>query len=296
MSDQNPSDDSQPDSPSGAKGGVGNERRPLDELEFEHKPTPAAVSEFVSSRHATQRENIGDEISKGKSRITTWDLKGLVQKPARTESNNFPRAIDLASDLIASNLAPLVDAPVVWQVPLVIEGEQPSLFMPVMAEDDIDISNPDVFANGGELSTTLVFEEWVLNTDDKQDHFCAVETELGREFRVIDHGHALLQTLHRHNNGKVNGYDRLNRSVGKNPYPFSRVEHVEDAISRIESISNDQIDLALERSFAELRSLDTNDQDFVEFLEREQHHKYQLQRLLRERRDHIQDIVEDKFN
>lgn len=167
--------------------------------------------------------------------------------------------------------------------------------MPVMAEDSVNISDPTAFANGDELSTTLVFEEWVLNTDDKQTHFCAIETEMGREFRIIDHGHTLLQTLYRHNEGEVDGYEHLHKSVGKNPYPFSTVEVVEDGISKIESITNNQIAHVLDQSFEELRTLDTDDEDFVDFLSNEDHHKSQLQRVLRERRENIRKIIADKF-
>lgn len=267
-----------------------------EELEFAHKPTPAAIADIVRADHTQQSGHLGDEISKGKSRIKHWELGGLIQKPARSESQNFPRVIDLASDLIASNLASLVDAPVVWQVPLVVEGEPPSLFMPVMSEDVVDITDPTNFANGEELSTTMVFEEWILNTDDQQRHFCAIETEAGREFRVIDHGHSLLQTLYRHNEGEVDGYENIHKSVGKNPYPFSDVEEVEDGISKVEAVTDNGINRVLSKSFQELHTLDTDDEDFVDFLEKEEDYKERLRRVLRERRDNIRAIMEDKLN
>lgn len=265
------------------------------ELLFDHKPSPYAVAEFLNSDRATVREDLGDEISKGKSRIKEWRPGGLIQKPARSKSN-FPRAIDFASDLIASNLAALVDAPVVWQVPLVIEGEDPSLFMPVMDVDEVDISNPNRFANAEELATTLVFEEWVLNTDDKQTHFCSIDTVEGLEFRVIDHGHTLLQTLHRQNEGNLEGYDRIHRSVGKNPYPFTSANEVEKGIKKLESVTDSEIKEMVDKSFRELRSMDTDDEDFVELLANEDDHKDVLINILTERRDEIRRIIDDKFS
>lgn len=266
-----------------------------DPLEFDHKPTPAEVAEIISSEDPSDVESLSDKISHAKPRLEVWEEEGLVSLPAR-DSDNFPRAKDVVSNVIASNLAAIVDAPVVWVTPLKIEDMPVSIFMPIMGEDEVDISNPSQFVNASDLPLTMAFEEWILNTDDQERHFCAIQSEDGREFRVIDHGHSLLHILDRQNDGEVQGLDNIYQSVGHDPYPYSSVDEVRDAIARIQEVSDVEINNMIEKSFTELEMVVQDDEDFLQLLDQQDFHKFQLNELLQERRDHIEDILEDKFS
>lgn len=134
-----------------------------------------------------------------------------------------------------------------------------------------------------------------MNTDDKERHFCAIDTADGREFRVIDHGHSLHHPHDIDTAEDVSDNQKISQSVGQNPYGYQSVDDVEPGIEFIKDVTDAQITAGVEQTFRELRSMESSDEDFVQLVENADEHKETISRILQGRRDNIREILKDKF-
>ena len=259
------------------------------------KPEQDDVVSIVNSGVADEHPLDDNDIQHEKERIRRIEVPDFVLKPARSESHgNFDRARDLLCELICSNLAQYLGLPVIWQVPMDSTGDTPSLVGEKIDEDDVPV-DPARYANGDALSKICVFEEWVMNSDIRGRHFCGVETANGWEFRVIDHGHSLHHPNDIEGPNDVEDHANITKSVGHAAYPFQSADDVEDGITVVKNVTEAEISNVLDRTFQELREMDTTDEDFVTLLDEAEEHKETIRRILVTRQDNIRDIVEDRF-
>jgi len=166
---------------------------------------------------------------------------------------------------------------------------------------DSDIS---LIINTDELPRLFVFEQWVLNDDDKFDHF--VLQPVGEKFRlwIIDHGHSLHAWR---NDISLSGMEKdgphLEPSYKHNSFRLDPQWDLKPGIELIERIDNSFINAVAEASFQEVKEIGCHiaayAQAFQNFFQKEDEHKEIVTGILRMRRDFIRSITTkkcEKFN
>lgn len=210
--------------------------------------------------------------------------------------NGNKRCRDLFCDLLCANLGQRLDIPTPPQVAVDHPALGIGLISPFLTgTNGIAVTDYDDLVNTGDVPVLCTFEEWVMNTDDKTEHFWTVATGDGPKLYIVDHGH----TLHRANSfgepDAVTEHGKLHQSVGKSHYYFDSVDAVRPGIDRIQQLEDEEIAEAVDRTIGELQALDTADADIQAFLDESDEHRQTVLNVLTERRDHLDTIMQDKF-
>lgn len=202
------------------------------------------------------------------------------------------RSLDFLCDLLCSNLGQYLDLPVIPQVPIDHPEHGLGLVSPYL-DGEKGIVAGGKLANAEKVPQLCVFEEWVMNTDDKAEHFRTVEQNGEQRVFAFDHGH----TLHQANSFDPDseGGSRIHQSVGKNPYDCEMPEEVEAGVELIEGVKDDDVHRIVKRSIDQIHRTASDDPDIQALIEDADTHTTTIGTLLRERRLHIDQIVESKF-
>ncbi len=99
---------------------------------------------------------------------------------------------DLACELFCSRLAGRLSLPVPACLPIATSGLGVGLLSAFVGQKTIAGVPLESIANADKLAMMSVFEQLVMNQDDKTDHFRVRDLPTGKcEFFVVDHGHTL---------------------------------------------------------------------------------------------------------
>ncbi len=99
---------------------------------------------------------------------------------------------DLICELFCSRLASRLSLPVPACIPLEVPGVGFGLLSSLVGKQTMTSVAQEAIVNADRLSAMFVFEQLMLNVDDKPDHFRVRELPDGKyEFFVVDHGHTL---------------------------------------------------------------------------------------------------------
>lgn len=232
-----------------------------------------------------------NDVSGAKAeRMVELETTDLFFKGIRPDFNK--RALDFFCDLTCANLGQHLDIPLVPQVPINHPDRGLGLVSPRLhGETGITVSDHSQLVNGARIPHLCVFEEWVMNTDDKTEHFRTVEQNGAKRVYAFDHGH----TLHQANN--VEDKEKLKQDVGQrpNPYGFESVSEVNPGIRLIKGVQDDDVRRIVRHSLDQIRRTAPSDPDIEVLLNDADTHTATVTDLLRVRRDQINHIMESKF-
>lgn len=220
--------------------------------------------------------------------------RDLIFKGIRPDWEN--RALDFLCDIVCADLGQHLNQPVVWQVPVVHSDLGLGLVSPYLDGDQgIAVDDLSNLQNGHKIRELCVFEEWVMNTDDKSSHFRTISTNNGKAVCVFDHGHTLHQANNFDDPEEVESTPKIEQSVGNNPYEFTAVSEVLPGVELIKSVDDKTIFKVLDRSFSKIRAADPDDLELESLVQNERKHTVTINNILRERRRRIDQIMENKF-
>jgi len=205
--------------------------------------------------------------------------------------------LDLFCDLVCADFGQLLGVPTPPQVVVNHPGVGLGLVSPYLdGENGIAVETYDELVNTEDVPLLCCFEEWVMNTDDKQPHFWTVPASTEKRLYIVDHGH----TLHRANNfdgvDSVADHPKIRSSVGKRHYQFTALEEVQPGIDRIREVTDAEIRSTVESALDELRALDADHSGLSTFLEEAEYHRALAVTILRYRRDHLTEIMREKVD
>lgn len=220
---------------------------------------------------------------------TNLFFKGIRQ-------NGNKRCRDLFCDLLCANLGQRLDIPTPPQVAVDHSALGIGLISPFLTgTNGIAVTDYNDLVNTEDVPLLCIFEEWVMNTDDKTKHFWTVATGDGPKLYIVDHGH----TLHRANNfgdpDAVSDHAKIHQSVGKSHYYFDTVDAVRPGVSQIQQLKDEGIADMIDQTVGELQALEAADADMQTFLDEADEHQQTVLNVLTERRDHLDTIMHDKF-
>lgn len=217
--------------------------------------------------------------------------KGLRDDPVK-------RWIDAGSELICSTLGNELDLPV---VPLELHRHSHFgivLVGPDYGDRSLDTDPNITPTNVEKVRRLCVFEELVLNTDDKPRHLMLDGIE-GNEARVVmvDHGH----TFHR-GSGEPDSIEDLEdwgpaldaASIQGYDYEVSDWSHLQPGIELVQGIGDDQIEQVVE-GVCQTVAYFANQAGDDAFLDELPKHRRLWKGLLRIRRDNIDPILRQRF-
>lgn len=222
-------------------------------------------------------------------RLTTTDLffKGI-----RPDFDK--RGLDFLCDLICANLGRHLNLPVISQYPVDHPEYGLGLVSPHLdGKTGITVDDHERLANARKVPQLCVFEEWVMNTDDKAEHFRTVDRSGEKYVYAFDHGHTLNQA--NSFDGRVETNYRIQQSVGQNPYNHQSSSEVEPGIELIEGITDEEIRRVVRESIDQIRRTAPDDPDIEAIVEEADAHMTTVINILRERRRYIDQITESKF-
>jgi hypothetical protein len=204
---------------------------------------------------------------------------------------------DMYCDLLCANLGQRLDVPIPPQVAVEHPAIGLGLISPYLdGENGVTVTSYDDLVNTDDIPLLCCFEEWVMNTDDKQSHFWTVPTDAGKKLYIVDHGH----TLHRANSfdgvDAVADHAKIGNSVGKGHYLIDATNEVRSGIDRIAGVNDEEIRTTVEATLDELRALDTDHTELKSFLDNAEYHRALTVTILQHRRDRIKAIMQDKFS
>lgn len=244
-------------------------------------------SSFV--RDTTTPDSVSHSKADRMLRLTTTDLffKGI-----RPDFDK--RDLDFLCDLVCANLGRHLDLPVLPQYPVEHPKYGLGLVSPhLKGETGIAVDDHSQLANGDKVPQLCVFEEWVMNTDDKAEHFRTVGREGEKRVYAFDHGH----TLHQANSfdGQVETNDRIRQSVGQNPYNYGSPSKVTSGVELIQGTTDEETRRVVRKSLDQIRRASPDDPDIESLVEDADTHTTTVVNILRERRRNIDQIIKSKF-
>lgn len=207
------------------------------------------------------------------------------------------RLLDQFCELLVTNLGLAVGAHVLPMRLELLGGLGPCLVSPFVGDAGLGALPKDE-ATWMALGFLAVFEEWVMNADDKPEHFRVIADNPGTPcLFLLDHGHTLhswqgdLRTPEQAaSNPRV-----LQPSSGYKPYMVQHFVAIQGHVRRLARISDAQIDGIVSHT------LDTYDAVMQEapeveplVAERERHHGI-VKSILTVRRDHLEQILRAKY-
>lgn len=246
------------------------------------------------------------EDNHGRQRIRIPDAgRDLFLKTLRGE--NQESGVDLMCDLTGALILEEWGLPVAPTSLVDTDEYGPALVMPFYEGGDgrnIDLTE---CANADELAKVYAFELWLRNDDDKPRHFQLTaqdEDDASPEFRAIDHGHALhrrwirediLDDPNRIDDASFNPHGGP-AADDPDQYGVQSIKDAEVGLDMIDDIPDGWIEAIVDESIAKIESLDTSHPDIQDFLDRKDDHRKVVVRLLKERRDGIFELAEDRID
>jgi hypothetical protein len=201
---------------------------------------------------------------------------------------------DLTCELFSARLADRLGLPVPICIPIMLSGLGLGLVSAFVGEKTIAGILTEVISNSDKLAAMFVFEQLLLNVDDKIDHFRARDIPGEKyEFYLVDHGHTLhawradlqdpstidiLPSIHLPsssiNEYRIHNYAQLQ-------------SHVRDLASRAIEVT----DYVLGEVFRELGQVETEDAGLQTFLDQEARHKTIITKIIQVRAKYLDQII-----
>lgn len=221
----------------------------------------------------------------------------LVVKPPRDPPNE-QHWLDLATEVFCQHLARRFDLPVIPAKLVKVEDIGPVLVSPYRGERTISDVSEDEIVNTEELARLAVFEELVMNTDDKDDHFRAYERAGdGVRVEIFDHGH----TFHAWKDEisspaeAESAVEIAQPSSERTVYPSFELRTLEEAIEEFQGLSDASVEDLRTEVTDQLRTILESEESAETFLEKLDHHSRTWATILRERRDTLASIMKQKY-
>ncbi len=201
---------------------------------------------------------------------------------------------DLACELFCSRLAGRLSLPVPACLPIATSGLGVGLLSAFVGQKTIAGVPLESIANADKLAMMSVFEQLVMNQDDKTDHFRVRDLPTGKcEFFVVDHGH----TLHA---WKVELQDPatidaapslLLPSSGMNEYrvqTYSQLQpYVRDFGPRVAELAGPVLD----EVFRGLEEIQAGDPGLQRFVDEELRHRTIMTKVIQMRAKNLDQII-----
>jgi hypothetical protein len=223
-------------------------------------------------------------------------LPNLFFKKIRPAGSGFEYH-DLTCELVCARLAAELSLPVPSSCPVTIPGRGLGIVSALAGLDTISDAKVESIVNADKLPAMFVFEQLVMNVDDKADHFRLKPlVSGGYEFHIVDHGHtlhawrpelqdlgileampALLAPSSTTNEYRVRSYSRLSSYTG--PMSSQVLQVVEKVV---------------ETAFFDLGELRLTDAGLDRFLFEGPKHAAIISTILRRRANGLEEIVKHK--
>jgi hypothetical protein len=231
------------------------------------------------------------------------DGKPYFFKGARKPQVNVCMFHDMVGELICSRLGTHLGMP----VPLMIPHSDPAVGsgFGLVSEYSGNKSlsptdDPSLILNLGDFPKALVFEQWVLNVDDKKDHFLL--QPVGDKFRfwIIDHGHTF-HSWRKDISPDLSVPENLLFDASSNhfPYRISNRSELESGIALIKGIEDSLVKIIVDESFEDIREIGKSNSLYKtfhkDFFQKEDDHKKTILKILTVRKDHLEKIMANKW-
>lgn len=217
----------------------------------------------------------------------------LFFKKIRPSGQGF-ECHDLACELFCSRLAAWLSLPVPTCAPVTMPSLGLGLISAFAGQKTIAGIPFDTIGNAEKLAAMFVFEQIVLNSDDKVDHFRMRDLPSGKsEFSMVDHGH----TLHA---WRVELQDPavidtspglMLPSSGMNEYRvqnYSQLQHhVRDLAPRAAELTGPIVD----EVFNELKTIQASDSGLQKFVAEELRHRTIITKIIQMRAKNLDQII-----
>lgn len=214
---------------------------------------------------------------------------------------------DLVVELICSKLGSHLGVP----VPLMVGHSDPALgtgFGLVSEYFGVKTLSPNddssSILNKDEFPKAFVFEQWVLNDDDKKEHFILQPVEDEYRFWIIDHGHSL-HAWRSDISPDISTPEPLlfEPSIKHCPYRVINRSEMESGIALVKGMKDSTVKAIVDESFEEIKEIGRDNpiyaKSYQDFYQNENDHKGTILKILAVRKGAIESITAkkyDKFN
>lgn len=208
------------------------------------------------------------------------------------------------ANVLAYNMATKISAdfPVLVQRFVTTPTEVAGVLSPLLSIRHIGSTNGVGDANlvNKELLPALfAFEQFIMNTDDKEEHFVLSEPDKTNAMRMkvyaIDHGHSINAWKDLNTMEEASAYPLITQpSSTYNPFKFSSVAEAMRGFDVVSNVSARQIDDALHETLKEMEKICGSVNEVSEFIKDEQK-SYNVPRfILNQRKKNIEAIIQTK--
>lgn len=223
---------------------------------------------------------------------TPGSERNLIFKGCREDNDGV---VDMFCDSLYAKLGNAFGVPTPKQVPLHLEELGLGIVSPeVNGEQGIQAPSEE-FDNSSQIPILVTFEEWIVNHDDKPDHFWIVNGER-KELWIVDHGHTVPRHPHLTGPQEARESNQLEGPASNNNHFFDSVNEVQKGIDVIKSAEDEEIIRTIELVLDEFEQLDIDDPRMDAFLENKEGYKLATVVALKRRKDNIESIMEQKYS
>lgn len=149
------------------------------------------------------------------------------------------------------------------------------------------------------LPALFAFEQFIMNTDDKEEHFVLSPPDktngMGMKVLAIDHGHSINAWKDLNTMEKISTYSLITQpSSAYNPFKFTSITEAITGSNVVGNISVRQIDDALHETLKEMEEICGLVNEVSEFTKDVQKSEHVPRFILNQRKENIEAIIRTK--